>query len=149
LGLSIAGWLHSWFGVESKKVILIIGALLFCLPFLKHRFFNDIKFKLFFLSSLLIWVVIFNHKAESPTFVVAISGVSIWFFSQKIKIENVILLMTAFIFTILSPTDMFPKFIRDNYVIPYVLKAVPCILIWIKITSDLIFYRPENNLNNN
>jgi len=67
LGLSVAGWLHSWFGIESKNKIVIIGAVLFCLPFMKYKFFNELKFKLFFLSSILIWIVIFNHKAESPT----------------------------------------------------------------------------------
>jgi hypothetical protein len=148
-GMSVAGWLHSWFGIESKNVIVIIGVVLFCLPFLKYKFFNNLKFKLFFLSSILIWIVIFNHKAESPTLIIAISGVAIWGFSQKIKVENVVLLIIAIIFTTLSPTDIFPKSLRNNYIVPYVLKAVPCILIWFKITLDLIFFIPENNLINN
>ena len=143
LGISVAGWLKSWFGFESKYLILITGVVLFCLPFLKYKFFNELRFKLFFLSSILVWIVIFNHKAESPTFVIAISGVAIWFFSQKVKTINLILLIIAFIFTILSPTDIFPKTIREHYVIPYALKAVPCLLIWIKITFDLIFYKSE------
>lgn len=144
-GLSVQGWFHSWFGYESKQIIVVIGILLFCLPFLKYKFFNELKFKLFFLSSILIWVVIFNHKAESATFVIAITGVAIWFFFQQIKIGNAMLLVATFILTILSPTDMFPKSIRDNYVIPYVLKAIPCILIWVKITLDLLFYKSENH----
>ncbi len=148
LGLSVAGWLHSWFGVECKNEILLFGVILFCLPFLKYKFFNDLKFKLFFLSSILIWIVIFNHKAESPSFIIAISGIIIWFFSQKIKIANIVLLVIAFIFTVLSSTDIFPKSIRVNYIIPYALKALPCILIWIKIIFDLIFYKPENNIIN-
>jgi hypothetical protein len=144
LGLSVAGWLNSWFNIESKNLIIIIGAILFCLPLLKSKYFEDIKFKLFFLSSILIWIVIFNHKAESPTFVIAISGVAIWFASQKIKTGNAMLLIAVFIFTILSPTDIFPKNIRNNYITPYVLKAVPCILVWLKIIFDLFFYRAEN-----
>ena len=142
-GLSVAGWIYSWFGVEAKNTIVIIGAVLFCLPIIKYKLFKDLKFKLFFLSSVLIWVVIFNHKAESPTFIIAVSGIAIWFFSQQRKTENVILLILAFLLTILSPTDIFPKSIRDNYVAPYALKALPCILIWFKITADLIFYQPE------
>ena len=148
LGLSVAGWINSWFGIESKNLILVSGVILFCLPFLKYKFFNDLQFRLFFLSSILIWIVIFNHKAESPTFVIAITGVSIWFSYQKVKTENVILVITALILTVLSPTDIFPRSIRNNYVVPYVLKAVPCILIWLKITLDLIFYRRENLLVN-
>ncbi|MEP6804623.1 MAG: hypothetical protein ABI892_08875, partial [Flavobacterium sp.] len=44
----------------------------------------------------------------------------------------------AFVFTALSPTDVFPPFIRNEWMKPYVIKAVPCILIWAKITYDLL-----------
>ena len=125
----------------SKNIIVLIGAILFCIPLLNYRYYKELKFKLFYLSSLLIWVVVFNHKAESPTYIIAITGVAIWFFSQDRKIENTVLLVLAFIFTVLSPTDFFPRTLRDAYVGPYVLKAVPCILIWVKISYDLIMYR--------
>ena len=144
-GLSFAGWLHSWIPIQSKNVILIVGIVLFCLPFLKYRFFDDIKFRLFFLSSILIWIVIFNHKAESPTYVIAITGVAIWFTSQKITTGNFILLIIAFILTVLSPTDLFPENIRESYINPYSLTVLPCILIWLKITSDLLFFKTGNN----
>ena len=145
-GLSVAGWLQTWFGVDAKNLIVIIGVILFCLPFINYKYFNELKFKLFFLSSILIWIIIFNHKAESATFIIAVSGISIWFFSQKFKTENLIFLLLAFVFTILSPTDLFPKSVRVNFVVPYVLKAVPCILIWVKIIFDLVFYKSEHDL---
>jgi uncharacterized membrane protein YkvA (DUF1232 family) len=91
----------------------------------------------------LIWVVIFNHKAESPTFIVAISGVALWFFSQERKTENLVLIVIAFIFTILAPTDLFPRWVRIGILKPYVVKVVPCILIWIKITYDLLVYKQK------
>lgn len=137
-GLSTAGWLYSWFGVAiNKNIILLLGAIIFLIPALKFKYYKDQTFKTLFLSSILIWVVIFNHKAESATFIIAVAGVAIWFYSQERKIENTILLFLAIIFTVLSPTDLFPKGIRENYVIPYVLKAVPCILIWFKIIYEL------------
>ncbi len=144
IGLSVAGWLYTWFSIESKNSIVLIGAMLFCLPFLKYKFFNELKFKLFFLSSVLIWIVIFNHKAESPTYIIAVTGVTIWVFSQRLKLENLILVSLVAVFTILSPTDIFPKSIRTNFVEPYVLKAIPCILVWGKIMFDLMMYKSEN-----
>ncbi len=141
-GLSVAGWLSTWFGVEAKTAIVLVGVILFCIPLLNIKFYNEYHFKLLFLCSILIWVIIFNHRAESATFVIAVSGIAIWFFSQKRRPDNLILLLSALVFTVLSPTDLFPKSIRDAYVVPYVLKAVPCILIWIKITVDLAFYSP-------
>ena len=144
IGLSVGGWLYSWFSIPYSNVIVAVGGILLCIPLLKYKYFKELTFRLFFLASILIWVVIFNHKAESPTFVIAVSGIAIWFFSQPVKPINVVLLVSMVIFTILSPTDMFPRSIQRDFVAPYVLKAVPCILIWLKIMFDLIFYKPEN-----
>jgi hypothetical protein len=142
-GISVSGLLHAIFDFKFKTGILLAGVVLFCLPLLKYRFFSDLKFRLFFLSSILIWTVIFNHKAESPTFIIAITGVAIWFFSQKLKTVNVILVILAFFLSVLSPTDLFPAVIRKNLIAPYNLMALPCILIWLKIIFDLLFYRKD------
>ncbi len=142
-GLSVAGWLSTWFSLEVKTFVVVLGVILFCIPLLNYKAFSNPLFKLLFLSSILIWVIIFNHRAESATYIIAASGVAIWYFSQKRKTENTILIVLAFVFTVLSPTDLFPKYIRVNYVVPYVLKAVPCILIWCKIIVDLLLIKPE------
>jgi hypothetical protein len=140
-GLSLAGWLHVWIPVSSKNIVLLAGIIIFFLPFLKFRSFGELKFRLLFLASILIWMIIFNHKAESPTYIIAITGVAVWFGSQKINTFNVILLTLAFLLTILSPTDLFPGYIREQYVLPYHLKVLPCVFIWLKITFDLLFFR--------
>jgi len=143
IGLSVAGWLSAWFGVGNKNLPLAAGAVLLLLPLIRLKSYKYDLFRLLYLSSVMVWMVIFNHKAESPTFVIAVSGVAIWFFMQKFKIENLALLILVIVFTILSPTDIFPASFRSGFIQPYVLKAVPCILVWIKITFDLLFFRPE------
>ena len=138
-GLSVMGWLETWFGWRANKLMIVaIGVAIFCLPLLQWKKYQQYTFRLLVVASVLIWVVIFNHKAESPTFVIAITGVAIWFFSQKNNKLNTFLLILSFLLTILSPTDIFPRAIREQYVIPYVLKAVPCILIWIKLIWDMM-----------
>jgi hypothetical protein len=145
-GLSVAGLLNSWLQVDiPKNSVLLIGAILFIIPVLQFKYYSDKRFKMLFLASILIWIVIFNHKAESPTFIIAMTGVAIWFFVQKRKIENTILLVLSIVLTVLSPTDLFPKSVRDAYIIPYALKALPCILIWFKIFIDLITFESEKN----
>ncbi len=142
LGYSVMGWLQSWFNINiNKNFIVLAGAALFCVPLLKFRFYKNVIFKLFFLSSILLWVVIFNHKAESPTFVIAVTGVAIWYFSQAKNLLNTILVIMVFVLTVLSPTDIFPAEIRSTYVHPYALKAVPCILVWLKLMFDMIFFK--------
>ena len=88
-------------------------------------------------------MIIFNHKAESPTYIIAMTGVAVWIACQKMKVENLVLLVFALVFTSLSPTDLFPAYIREHYVRPYNLKVLPCVLIWLKITYDLLFFRNE------
>jgi hypothetical protein len=91
------------------------------------------------LVSILLWTVIFNHKAESPTFIIAFSGAAIWFFSGNKSPLNLILFAMAFIFTTISPTDLFPKVVRNEFIEPFQLKVFPCILIWFKVLYDLLF----------
>jgi len=140
MGMSVSGWLESWFGIVSKNPVVGVGALLFCLPMIRFRHFGDLAFRLLFLASILVWIVIFNHKAESPTFVIAISGAAIWYFCRKTDKTDLVLLLFALVFTVLSPTDLFPRSIRDGFVGPYSMKAVPCIFIWFKIIIDLMRY---------
>ena len=47
-------------------------------------------------------------------------------------------IILAFVLTVLSPTDLFPKYIRDEFIWPYSLKVVPCILIWTILSWQLI-----------
>jgi hypothetical protein len=136
-GLSVMAWLHTWFGIDAKYYALLAGILLFMLPLLRYKAFAYTSFRQLFLASILIWVVIFNHKAESPAFIIAISGVAIWF-SQSTTKFNILLLILAFLFTILSPTDLYPHFIKDRFFIPYSIKVVPCIIIWVKILFELL-----------
>ncbi|MDD5570373.1 MAG: glycosyltransferase family 87 protein [Bacteroidales bacterium] len=144
-GLSVIGWLYSWFNLNiNKNIIVFTGFIILSLSFLKYKSFNDYNFRILFLTNILIWIVIFNHRAESATFIIAATGVALWYFYRKRKLIDLILVCLAFIFTILSPTDIFPKYLRENFVAPYVLKAIPCILIWLKITYEIVIFKtPE------
>ena len=143
-GYSVMGWLNSWFGIErNKNIIVLAGVFIFLVPLMKIKEYQQFIFRYLLLSSILIWIVIFNHKAESPTFIIAMTGVALWFTRSEKNVINIILFMSAFILTSLSPTDIFPRFLREEYVRPYTLKAVPCILIWIKIIYDMLVLKPE------
>ncbi len=137
-GLSILGVLKSWFHVVSFKIpITILGAVILLLPLFRFHFYGNYNYRLLFLSSLLIWVVIFNHKAESPTYIIAVCGVAIWYFTQKSTTINTILLIFIFVLTCLSSTEIYPHDFQRQFLRPLALKAVPCILVWFKIIYEL------------
>ncbi len=146
-GLSVAGWLHSWFGIEHKSLVFLLGVILFLVPLAFYRNYSSKLFRLLFLSSILVWIVIFNHKAESPTFIIALTGIGIWYFSQPFNKLNTALFILAFIFTALLSTELFPSDFRTGFAKSHAIKAVPCFIIWLKTIWDLIMIKPINNNN--
>ena len=138
-GYSVMGLMKSWFGVDGgKNLVVAAGAIVLIIPLLSPSRYRIFEFRILMLASLLVWMVIFNHKAESPTFVIAITGVAIWFTSSWKDPVSISLFILAIILTVLSPTDLFPRTLREGYVKPYVLKALPCILIWFRIIYEMI-----------
>jgi hypothetical protein len=138
-GFSAMAWLHIWFGWSvPKNLLALAGLLIFSIPLIRYKQFEFVKFRILFLASVLLWVVLFNHKAESPSFVIAVSGVAIWFFSQKYNLFNLMLLFLTFFFTELAATDIYPESFRDHVLVPYVVKVVPCIFVWLKLNYDLL-----------
>ena len=133
-GISIFGIIHSWFGIQPSKVwILFVGMILFLLPLIRINRYKEFEFRLLYICSLLIWIVIFNHKAESSSYIVAIVGCALWYFTSEKSRLNLFLILLAFVLVSLSPTDLFPKSLRENLIVPFVLKAIPAVMIWLKI----------------
>jgi hypothetical protein len=93
------------------------------------------------LCSLLIFVVIFNQMAESPTFIIAVAGFMLWFmYHGRYMAWGWPLFWFAFLFTTLSATDLLPSSIRHAYFDVYKLKAVPMVLAWVVIQGQLLLY---------
>jgi hypothetical protein len=146
-GISLFGIMHSWFQAEfSKNIVLISGLIILLTSFSITRRYKEYDFRLSLFSSLLVWLIIFNPRAESPTYIIATTGIAIWFFSGKRNTLDLVLICFAFILTSLSSTAFFPRSVRTEFVISYALKALPCLLIWVKINYDLLLKKkPAGN----
>jgi len=116
------------------------GIILFALPYLRISQYKEPVFRLLILSSTLIFTVIFSTSSESPTYIIAFTGVAIWFVVQKrpFQIWQIVLFIFAMALTSFSPSDLFPKFIRNEFIKPYSLKALPCVLIWLAVSYQLL-----------
>lgn len=129
-GLSVAGWLKTWWGYEGGTTIITVFGLGIQLIAVAIQAWRK-QSALPIVASILIWVVIFNHKAESPTFIIAMCGAALWYYSlTKATVLETGLLILAFFFASVAPTDIFPAVWYRQWVQPYTLKAVPFILIW-------------------
>lgn len=119
--------------------VLACAAIFYLLPLARLKQLASTTFQLNYLAMLLIGVVIYSSSAESATFIIAITGVGIWFASADKKNKlNIALLIFAILVTTLSTTDFSPKFIKRDYIRPYGLKALPCFLIWIALAYKLL-----------
>lgn len=91
--------------------------------------------------SWIVWVVIFNHMAESATFIIAVGGIVAFLrlipeWSKWMQIQLVLL----FVFTILGPTDIYPPTWRFWIVDTAQLKVFPVILFWGTMILHLFHY---------
>ncbi len=137
--LSLIGVIKIWTGVSlNQNLVLLLGMILFLIPFSRIKFYSQFNFRLAVLAMILLWMIVFNHKAESPTFIIAMVGIGVWYYSSGLSNPwKTLLVLTALIFTSLSPTDLFPDFIQDNYFVPWSVKAIPCIVIYFVVLYEL------------
>jgi len=118
---------------------LIGGLLLFALPYLRIKQYKNLAFRLMLLASTLIFTVIFSSGSESPTYIIAFAGVAIWFIVQQNPKRPwvIALFVFALLLTSLSPTDIFPKPVKE-FIRLYSLKALPCTIIWLTIIYQMM-----------
>ncbi len=138
LGISIFGMLNSWFNFNISKIyILISGVVIFLIPLIRIKKYSDFNFRLLTLASILIWVIIFNHKAESPTFVIAMSGIGIYLFYDKFTNTKLGLMILSIVFTSLMFQDFIPRSFKNDVIIAFNLKVLPSVIIWFIIIKEM------------
>ena len=123
--------------------IQLAGVLILLAPVVVQRWrWHDWELRRLYLCSLLVFCLIFNHQAESPTFVIAIAGVAIWFATipGPSRWEWAMLAFIV-VFTILASSDVMPREIQRDFFDRYRFKTVPLIVLWIELQRRLWFPR--------
>jgi hypothetical protein len=140
--ISVMGMIRRIFNYPqlSNALVILPGMLLFATSYLRFKSFKNLNYQLLLLASTLLFTVIFSTGSESPTYIIAFAGVAIWFMvlDRPVKPVEIFLLIFALIITSLSPSDLFPRYINRGYIKPYALKALPCLVIWLKIIYEIL-----------
>lgn len=122
----------------SNLYFLIPGLIFFALPYLRKSQYKNLPFQLMILASSLLFLVLFSSGSESPTYIIAVAGVVLWYMIQK---ERTFLINGLFIFVIVLTcfgfSDLFPRVAKD-FIRTYSLKALPCTLVWFRIIYELM-----------
>jgi hypothetical protein len=130
----------------SNVLVIVIGLSIFSLPLLRRSQYTSQRFRLFFLSSVLLFVVLFSTSSEHPTYIIAVTGVFIWMvqlpdiFTKK----YIWLIVSLLILTGLGPTDAMPAYVRKHFIDMYAVKAWPCIIVWCIILYQLMRFQFNN-----
>ena len=141
--ISLLGMVRKISGCASYSDLWLIlgGLIIFGLPYLSIAQYKYKAFRYALLASVLLFVVLFSTGSESSTYIIAFVGVGIWYWSVPWKRSkwDIALMVFAFILTSFSPSDLFPAYLRKEFVQPYALKALPCAIIWFKLSYEMCF----------
>ena len=139
--ISILGMVHRTTGLAFSDLWLIVpGLVLFALPYLRFSQYRHMAFRQTILASVLMFVVLFSTGSESSGYITPFIGVVIWYTAVPWQRTgwDIALMVFVFILSSLSPSDLFPAYLRKEWVQPYALKALPVTLIWLKLCYEII-----------
>jgi hypothetical protein len=121
--------------------LILAGIILFCIPYLRIPQYKNKAFRQTLLASTLMFVALFSTGTESSGYIIPLVGVVIWYTASPWKRTNwdIALMVFVFILSSMSPSDLFPAYIRTEWVKPYALKALPVVLVWFKLCYEMTF----------
>jgi len=128
---SVMQHLHMWVRIGWPNwPVQLAGGFVLLAPLARLSYWGNPRFRLRFLASVLMFCVLFNHKAESPSFVIAVAGVAIWFAIAEHDQLTWTVLAIVFVGTVLSASEAMPTALRQFFQ-AYKLKTLPILLVWI------------------
>ena len=130
----------------SDLLILAPALVLFALPYLRLKQWRNEGFRMTLLASVLLFTVLFSTGSESSSYIIALSGVCVWYFAapwQRGK-ADIWLLVFVFLLSSMGSSDLYPRAIKREYIQAYSLKALPCLIVWLKLCWEMMVknYQP-------
>ena len=160
---TLVGQYHSWFAISRSDntkvgmawlgglVELSLGraiphapiqgagvAWVLATAWLVRSRWTDVTLRRLLLASLLIFSVVFNHMAESPTFVIAFAGVGIWWAALPRERWRDALVLLIVLAGSVGGSDIVPRHVRMEWHDRIQLKAIVTLLGWCGVQLDLL-----------
>ncbi|MDB4899091.1 MAG: hypothetical protein JWN53_899 [Gemmatimonadetes bacterium] len=117
--------------VQSAGVLLLLAPL-----GVRRARWDEIRFRLLYLCSVLIFVALFNHQAERASYAIAFAGAAIWFASGPMDRWRTLLFGVAFLTMPVASTLVPGTWLKLPTVVLYRL-AAPMLAIWIAVQVEL------------
>ena len=117
--ISTLGLFRRISGNTAYSDLWIIGPalLMFAIPYLRVGQYRHKGFRQTLLASVLMFTVLFSTGSESSGYIIALVGVVVWYTAAPWQRSrwDVGLMVFAFVLTSLSPSDLFPAYLRREW----------------------------------
>jgi len=122
-GFSIVGILDHWFNLQPNKNLVTLLGVILLMPLLFNKNKDDV-FLYGFSGLMLLWMIIFNHKSESPTMILAASGFGLVYLALRKSFKEggnkalnliSIIALIGFIGFILFSSDLLSFLVKNHY----------------------------------
>lgn len=123
----------------SDLWLIIPGMIAFALPYLRIGQYPNQAFRQTILASTLMFVELFSTGSENSGYITPVIGVVIWYTAAPWERSkwDIALMVYVFIFCTMAHSDFMPRYIRDEWMRPYGLKALPVVIVWLKLCYEM------------
>ncbi|MEO6528490.1 MAG: glycosyltransferase family 87 protein, partial [Gemmatimonadaceae bacterium] len=111
--------------------IQLAGTIALLAPLaLRRDRWDEQRFRVLYLCSLLLYVVLFNHQAERASYLIAFTGAAIWFAAEPVAPWRTALFGVVMLAIPIASTLLPGAWLRTPTMTTYRL-ALPCLAIWL------------------
>ncbi len=121
--------------VQLFGILIVVGS-----AWMARNHWSDPIVRRLLLASMLIFSVVFNHMAESPTFVIAFAGVGIWWAAMPRDRWRDVVVFAIVLLGSVGGSDLVPRDIRLQWHGRIQLKAIVTLVGWFALQADLFRY---------
>lgn len=133
------------FSWPAWPVQLVAAGILLATLAYRVRDWSDSGVRLQFLALVLVFCVVFNHRAERQSAVIAMTGMVIWLLSRPRTKWRVALFTIIYVLVSLIGTDFMPDAIK-RLLTPELRFTIPLTAGWLAILGELLFVRDDPRL---
>lgn len=137
-GASVMRLMHDLTGYAGPNwPVQVVGTVLLMLPLARGKW-GDPVHRRSFLASLLVYSVIFNHKAEHPSFIIALVGIAIWYAAGARSTAKTVLTGSVFVFIVAVFVWVSHQEVLGDALLPLEYTSAACTLAWLAMQVELL-----------
>jgi len=137
LGSSLMGLFRdAGLGWPAWPIQLIACATVLGVLIARMRDWDDRQVRLQFLGFVMVFCVVFNHRSERQSAVIAICGMVIWYLASPRAAWRTWLFVIVYALVSLTGTDLIPGAIK-RILVHQVRFPIPLTVLWLTMLSDL------------